>query len=47
LAKLLVTTTRGLDVMSRAGQSAKDLKPVAEAAFRSLPLTRTLADSHR
>jgi AcrR family transcriptional regulator len=47
LAKLLVTTTRGLDVMSRAGQSANDLEPVAEAAFRSLPLTRTLADSHR
>jgi AcrR family transcriptional regulator len=47
LAKLLVTTTRGLDVMSRAGQSANDLEPVAEAAFRSLPLTRTLAGSHR
>jgi AcrR family transcriptional regulator len=47
LAKLLVTTTRGLDVMARAGQSADDLEPVAEAAFRSLPLTRTVADSHR
>jgi hypothetical protein len=47
LAKLLVATTRGLDVMARAGQSAADLEPVAEAAFRSLPLTRTLADSHR
>jgi TetR/AcrR family transcriptional repressor of nem operon len=46
-AKLLVTTTRGLDVMSRAGQSANDLEPVAEAAFRSLPLVRTLADSYR
>jgi AcrR family transcriptional regulator len=47
LAKLLVTTTRGLDVMARSGQSADDLEPVAEAAFRSLPLTRTVADSHR
>jgi AcrR family transcriptional regulator len=44
LAKLLVTTTRGLDVMARAGQSADDLEPVAEAAFRSLPLARPLAD---
>jgi len=34
-------------VMARAGQSADDLEPVAEAAFRSLPVTRTLADSHR
>ena len=47
LAKLVVTTTRGLDVMARAGQSADDLEPVAEAAFRSLPLTRALADPHR
>jgi hypothetical protein len=47
LAKLLVATTRGLDVMARAGQSAADLVPVAEAAFQSLPLTRTRADSHR
>ena len=47
LAKLLVTTTRGLDVMTRAGQRADDLEPVAEAAFRSLPLSHTLADSHR
>ena len=47
LAKLLVATTRGLDVMARAGQSAEDLEPVAEAAFRSLPLTRTLADPRR
>jgi len=47
LAKLLVVTTRGLDVMARAGQSADDLEPVAEAAFRSLPVTRTMADSHR
>jgi AcrR family transcriptional regulator len=47
LAKLLTTTTRGLDVMARAGQSADDLEPVAEAAFRSLPVTRALAASHR
>jgi hypothetical protein len=47
LAKVLVATTRGLDVMARAGQSADDLEPVAEAAFRSLPVTRTLAASHR
>ena len=47
LAKLLVATTRGLDVMARAGQSAADLEPAAEAAFRSLPLTRTAADSRR
>ena len=46
-AKLFVATTRGLDVMARAGQSADDLEPVAEAAFRSLPVTRTLADPHR
>ena len=47
LAKLVVTTTRGLDVMARAGQRAEELETVAEAAFRSLPLTRTLADPHR
>jgi AcrR family transcriptional regulator len=47
LAKLVATRTRGLDVMARAGQSADDLEPVAEAAFRSLPLTRTLADPRR
>jgi TetR/AcrR family transcriptional regulator, transcriptional repressor for nem operon len=47
LAKLVVATTRGLDVMARAGQSADDLEPVAEAAFTSLPLTRTLVDPHR
>jgi len=47
LAKLVATTTRGLDVMARAGQRADELESVAEAAFRSLPLTRTLADSHR
>src|SRR5262249_3900092 len=33
LANLLVTTTRGLDVMARAGRSAVELEPVAEAAF--------------
>jgi TetR/AcrR family transcriptional repressor of nem operon len=44
LAKLVVTTTRGLDVMARAGQRADDLEPVAETVFRSLRLTRTLAD---
>jgi TetR/AcrR family transcriptional regulator, transcriptional repressor for nem operon len=47
LAKVLVATTRGLDVMARAGQSADDLEPVAEAAFRSLPVTRTLAAPDR
>jgi AcrR family transcriptional regulator len=47
LAKLVATTTRGLDVMARAGQGADDLEPVAEAAFRSLPLTRTPADPPR
>ena len=47
LAKLVVTTTRGLDVMARAGQRADELEPVAEAAFRSLPLTRTRTDSQR
>ena len=47
LAKLVAATTRGLDVMARAGQSAEDLEPVAEASFRSLPLTRTPADPHR
>jgi AcrR family transcriptional regulator len=47
LAKLVATTKRGLDVMARAGQSADDLEPVAEAAFRSLPLTRNLADPRR
>jgi AcrR family transcriptional regulator len=45
LAKLLVATTRGLDVLARAGQTARDLEPVAEAAFRSLPLTRTPVDA--
>jgi AcrR family transcriptional regulator len=47
LAKLVVTTTRGLDVMARAGQRADELEPVAEAAFQLLPLTRTRTDSHR
>jgi AcrR family transcriptional regulator len=47
LARVLVATTRGLDVMARAGQSADDLEPVAEAAFRSLPVTRSIAAPHR
>ncbi len=47
LAGLLYTVTRGLQVMASAGQNGEELEPVAEAAFRSLPLTRTLADSHR
>jgi TetR/AcrR family transcriptional repressor of nem operon len=47
VAGLLYTVTRGLQVMASAGQTAEELEPVAEAAFRSLPLTRSLADSHR
>jgi AcrR family transcriptional regulator len=47
LAKVLVATTRGMDVMARAGQRADDLEPVAEAAFRSLPVTGTLAAPRR
>jgi TetR/AcrR family transcriptional regulator, transcriptional repressor for nem operon len=47
LARLLVATTRGMDVMARAGQRADELEPVAEAAFRSLPVTRTVADPRR
>jgi AcrR family transcriptional regulator len=47
LAGLIYTVTRGLQVMASAGQTADELEPVAEAAFRSLPLTRTLADPHR
>jgi TetR/AcrR family transcriptional regulator, transcriptional repressor for nem operon len=47
VAGLLYTVTRGLQVMASAGQTAEELEPVAEAAFRSLPFTRTLADSHR
>jgi AcrR family transcriptional regulator len=47
VAGLLWTVTRGLQVMASAGQTAEELEPVAEAAFRSLPFTRTLADSHR
>jgi AcrR family transcriptional regulator len=41
LAGLLVSTTRGLEVMARTGQTPDQLEPVAEAAFRSLPLSRT------
>ena len=47
LSRLLVSTTRGLDVLARTGQRADELTPVAEAAFRSLPLTRALAASDR
>jgi TetR/AcrR family transcriptional regulator, transcriptional repressor for nem operon len=47
LAGLLFTVTRGLQVMASAGQTADELEPVAEAAFRSLPFTPILADSHR
>ena len=44
LAKLVVATTRGLDVLARAGETVDQLEPVAEAAFRSLPLAGTRAD---
>jgi AcrR family transcriptional regulator len=47
LAGLIYTVTRGLQVMASAGQTADELERVAEAAFRSLPLTRTPADLHR
>jgi AcrR family transcriptional regulator len=47
LARLLVATTRGMDVMARAGQRADELEAIAEAAFRSLPLARTVADPPR
>jgi AcrR family transcriptional regulator len=43
LAGLVWTVTRGLDVMARAGQRAEALEPIAEAAFRSLPLTASVA----
>ena len=46
VAGLVWTVTRGLQVMASAGQTAEELEPVAEAAFRSLPFTPTLADSH-
>jgi AcrR family transcriptional regulator len=39
LAGLVYTVTRGLQVMASAGQTAEELEPMAEAAFRSLPLT--------
>ena len=39
VAGLIWTTTRGLDVMGSAGQTADELEPIAEAAFRTLPLT--------
>jgi hypothetical protein len=44
LAGLIYTVTRGLQVMASAGQTADELEPVAEAAFRSLPLTAGVAD---
>jgi TetR/AcrR family transcriptional repressor of nem operon len=47
VAGLLYTVTRGLQVMASAGQTTEELEPVAEAAFQSLPFTRTLSDSHR
>ena len=43
LAGLIYTVTRGLQVMASAGQTADELEPVAEAAFRSLPLTAGVA----
>jgi len=39
VAGLLVTATRGLEVLASAGQKADELEPIAEAAFRTLPLT--------
>jgi TetR/AcrR family transcriptional regulator, transcriptional repressor for nem operon len=43
VAGLLVTATRGLEVMASAGHTAKELEPIAEAAFRTLPLTGSVA----
>jgi TetR/AcrR family transcriptional regulator, transcriptional repressor for nem operon len=43
VAGLIWTATRGLDVMGSAGQTAEELEPIAEAAFRSLPLTASVA----
>ena len=43
VAGLLVTTTRGLEVLASAGQTADELEPIAEAAFRTLPLTDSIA----
>ena len=43
IAGLIWTATRGLDVMGSAGQTAEELEPIAEAVFRSLPLTARVA----
>jgi TetR/AcrR family transcriptional regulator, transcriptional repressor for nem operon len=43
VAGLLVTATRGLEVLASAGQTADELEPIAEAAFRTLPLTDSVA----
>jgi len=43
VAGLLVTATRGLEVLASAGQTADELEPIAEAAFRTLPLTASVA----
>jgi AcrR family transcriptional regulator len=47
VAGLVYTTTRGLDVLASAGQMTEELEPIAEAAFHSLPLTHTVADTRR
>ena len=47
VAGLVYTTTRGLDVLASVGQTAQELEPIAEAAFHSLPLTRTVAHPRR
>lgn len=44
LAGLVWTATRGLDVMASAGETTAELEPIAEATFRSLPLTAAVAD---
>jgi len=43
VAGLIWTATRGLDVMGSTGQTAEELEPIAEAVFRSLPLTARVA----
>ena len=43
MAGVLFTATRGLEVMASAGQTADELEPIAEAAFRTLPLTASVA----
>ena len=47
VAGLVYTVTRGLDVLASAGQTPEELEPIAEAALRSLPLTRSIADPRR